>query len=106
MIFLFFNLTHTFLRRVYQNTGGLDAILRAMRVMKNSVSVQARGCAALGNLALVDSMSRATIAAKGGVGLILDARGRPIALPESRDEARDVVESWYRELNIIDEGDA
>ena len=55
------------------NTGGLDAILRAMRVMKNSVSVQARGCAALGNLALVDSMSRATIAAKGGVDLILDA---------------------------------
>ena len=42
-------------------------------MMKNSVSVQARGCAALGNLALVDSMSRATIAAKGGVGLILDA---------------------------------
>ena len=42
----------------------------------------------------------------GSVGLILDARGRPIALPESRDEARDVVEGWYRELNIIDEGDA
>ena len=42
----------------------------------------------------------------GSVGLILDARGRPIALPESRDEARDVVAGWYRELNIIDEGDA
>ena len=40
----------------------------------------------------------------GSVGLILDARGRPIALPESRDEARDVVKGWYRELNIIDEG--
>lgn len=44
-----------------------------MRVMKNSISVQARGCAALGNLALTDSTTRNSIAEKGGIELILEA---------------------------------
>jgi hypothetical protein len=36
----------------------------------------------------------------GTVGLILDARGRPLALPEDRATGRQVVEKWVRALGL------
>lgn len=41
---------------------------------------------------------------KGGtVGLILDARGRPIALPEDRASGRAAVEAWLKAVEMYDE---
>jgi hypothetical protein len=38
---------------------------------------------------------------KGGeVGLVLDARGRPLTLPENRDECRAIVDRWSKALNL------
>jgi hypothetical protein len=40
-------------------------------------------------------------AARGGtVGLVLDARGRPLKLPEDRQEARSTMSNWVRALNL------
>jgi uncharacterized protein (TIGR01319 family) len=39
----------------------------------------------------------------GTVGLILDARGRPLVLPEGRMESRTVVEVWSNALNLYPE---
>jgi hypothetical protein len=36
----------------------------------------------------------------GTVGLILDARGRPLKLPEERQAARQVMSSWVSALNL------
>jgi hypothetical protein len=41
---------------------------------------------------------------KGGtVGLILDARGRPLRLPESREESRAVMARWVEALDLYPE---
>jgi len=41
---------------------------------------------------------------KGGtVGLILDGRGRPLVLPESREECRAAIESWIGALDLYPE---
>jgi hypothetical protein len=34
------------------------------------------------------------------VGLVLDARGRPLTLPENRDECRAIVDRWSKALNL------
>ena len=40
-------------------------------------------------------------AVKGGeVGLVLDARGRPLTLPENRTECRAIVDRWSKALNL------
>ncbi len=39
----------------------------------------------------------------GEVGLILDARGRPLELPEDRDNCRSRVERWSRDLRLYSE---
>jgi hypothetical protein len=36
----------------------------------------------------------------GTVGLILDARGRPLALPESRQEAQQTMARWVKALEL------
>ena len=36
----------------------------------------------------------------GTVGLVLDARGRPLILPEQRSEARRAVEGWVNALDL------
>src|SRR5262249_41878933 len=39
--------------------------------------------------------------ARGGtVGLILDAGGRPVAIPADRETGRKVVEGWVRALDV------
>lgn len=44
---------------------------------------------------------------KGGtVGLILDGRGRPLALPALRDEARRAMERWIQTLELYPEPEA
>jgi hypothetical protein len=40
----------------------------------------------------------------GGVaGVILDARGRPIYLPEAEEERKDLLLKWFRELELYPE---
>jgi len=42
--------------------------------------------------------------ARGGeVGLVLDTRGRPIALPEESDARRAKIIEWYSELDLYAE---
>ena len=36
----------------------------------------------------------------GSVGIVLDARGRPLGLPDNRDASRDVVGQWIDELGL------
>ena len=41
---------------------------------------------------------------KGGtVGLVLDARGRPLLLPSDRNECKHSVEQWITSLNLYPE---
>jgi hypothetical protein len=42
----------------------------------------------------------------GTVGLVLDARGRPLALPETRREAQAAVERWITALDLYPEMEA
>jgi hypothetical protein len=45
-------------------------------------------------------------AVRGGVvGLILDGRGRPLALPEDDDERRTCVRTWNQALQLYGEAD-
>jgi hypothetical protein len=47
---------------------------------------------------------RASKEVKGGtVGLVLDARGRPLELPEDRDQCKQCIESWITALQLYPE---
>lgn len=39
----------------------------------------------------------------GTVGLVLDARGRPLELPEDRDACKEIVRNWTRALDLYPE---
>jgi hypothetical protein len=42
--------------------------------------------------------------ARGGtVGLILDARGRPLQVPEGREEGRRVIEKWVKAVRMYED---
>jgi hypothetical protein len=42
----------------------------------------------------------------GTVGLIMDARGRPIRLPENREACRLMMSRWYSSLGLFPEEQA
>ena len=43
-----------------------------------------------------------TTAMGGEVGILLDARGRPLAIPETPEEQRKQMIEWFKVMNLYD----
>jgi hypothetical protein len=38
----------------------------------------------------------------GQVGLVIDTRGRPLVLPEKKEERRELIAKWYKDFGMYD----